>query len=199
MAQPGGEPRHTLWHHLNLCVTPLGARRLRGWLERPLADLAPLAARQAAVAAWSAAGTTRGGFRETLRGFPDLERLAARLACERATPRDLGALRDGLARLPGLAARLAEVGGPTAPQARTTLAGHPDLHDALASALVDEPPPVSRDGGIVRAGYDAHRDRLYELAHSGKRWIAELESSERARTGIANLKVGYNRVFGYYL
>ncbi|MEK7824245.1 MAG: DNA mismatch repair protein MutS [Candidatus Eisenbacteria bacterium] len=197
--QPGGETRHTLWHHLNLCATSLGARRLRAWLERPLADLAPLAARQAAVEAWRAAGTARGGFREALRAFPDLERLASRLACERATPRDLGALRDALARLPGLAARLDEVGGPTAPAARTALAGLPDLHGALARALVDEPPPVSREGGIVRPGHDSHRDRLHELAHSGKRWIAELEASERARTGIASLKVGYNRVFGYYL
>ncbi len=197
--QPGGDVRHTLWHHLNLCATTLGSRRLRAWLERPLADLPPLVARQAAVEAWRAAGALRGGFREALRGFPDLERLASRLACERATPRDLGALRDALARLPGLAARSREVGGPNRPAVGTALAGLPELHRSLAEALVDEPPPLAREGGIIRPGHDAHRDRLHELAHSGKRWIADLESSERARTGIHSLKIGYNRVFGYYL
>ena len=196
---PGGESRHTLWHHLNLCVTTLGARRLRAWLERPLVEPTALATRQAGVATWQAAGTARGGFREALRGFPDLDRLAARLACERATPRDLGALRDALARLPGLAARLDGLTGPTVPGARTALAGAPELQGRLARALVDDPPVTSGEGGIVRHGYDAHRDHLHELAHQGKRWIAELESAERARTGIGTLKVGYNRVFGYYL
>jgi DNA mismatch repair protein MutS len=99
-AQPGGEGAHTLWHHVNLAVTGPGARRLRAWLERPLADLAALERRQQAVQHWLAGGVERGSFRETLRGFPDLERLASRLALGRATPRDLGALRDALHRLP---------------------------------------------------------------------------------------------------
>src|SRR5262245_29131763 len=103
---PGGEARHTLWHHVNLCVTALGARRLRAWLERPLATLAPVRSRQDAVARWLAAGVGRAEVREALRGMADLERLAARIACERATPRDLGALRDALTRMPVLAARL---------------------------------------------------------------------------------------------
>jgi len=197
--QPGGEAQHTLWHHLNLCVTAPGARRLRAWLGRPWARIEPLAARQAAIEAWLHAGVARAGFREALRGLADLERLTARLACERATPRDLGALRDTLARLPGLAARLAEVGGPTASGAREALAGIPELESLLGRALVGEPPPVAGEGGIIRVGYDAHRDELHELARSGKHWIAALEASERERTGIASLKVGYNRVFGYYL
>ena len=200
--QPGGELEHTLWHHLNLCVTALGARRLRSWIERPAARVAPLVQRQEAIEAWLRAGVTRGAFREALRGLTDLERLASRLACDRATPRDLGALRDTLARLPGLAARLEDVGGPTVPAAREALAGIPELSELqarLTRALVDEPPPVAREGGIVRTGYDTHRDGLHDLARSGKRWIATLEASERARTGIGSLKVGYNRVFGYYL
>jgi DNA mismatch repair protein MutS len=197
--QPGGEPRHTLWHHLNLCVTSVGARRLRAWLERPSARVAPLLARQAAIEGWLGAGVTRAGFREALRGLTDLERLAARLACERATPRDLGGLRDTLARLPGLAARLEDMKGPGLPAARAALAGIPELLSTLTRALVDEPPPLAREGGIVREGYDAHRDRLHDMARSGKQWIATLETSERERTGIPSLKVGYNRVFGYYL
>ncbi len=196
-AQPGGDPAHTLWRHLNLCASPLGTRLLRAWLERPLTDLAAITERHDAVAAWLGAGTARTAFRERLKGLADLERLAARLACARATPRDLGALRDSLGRLPALAAALQERAGATAGPA--PLAVDPVLERMLAQALVDDPPPVSRDGGIIRAGHDERRDELDALAHSGKRWIAELESSERARTGIGSLKVGFNRVFGYYL
>ncbi len=198
-AQPGGEPAHTLWHHLNLSATSLGARRLRAWLERPLADLARLEARQAAVAAWLGAGLARASFRDALRGFPDLERLASRLSCQRATPRDLGALRDAVGRLPEIAARLEALGGPAAGPRREALGGFAGLHALLSRALVDDPPSLSKEGNLIRAGYDEHRDQLHALAHSGKRWIAELEAQERARTGIASLKVGYNRVFGYYL
>ena len=198
-AQPGGEAAHTLWHHLDLCVTGLGSRRLRARLERPLIDLGALAARHDAVDAWIAAGAARASFRQSLRGFPDLERLAGRIALGRATPRDLGAVRDALARLPDLAAGLASLPGEAIAAARGALGGIPELHEPLARALVDEPPPLSTDGGIVRAGWDAERDRLHDLARSGKRWIAELEATERARTGIASLKIGYNRVFGYYL
>ncbi|MBI1796000.1 MAG: DNA mismatch repair protein MutS [Candidatus Eisenbacteria bacterium] len=196
---PGGEARHTLWHHVNLCVTALGARRLRAWLERPLATLAPLVARQDAVERWIAAGAARGEVREALRGMPDLERLAARIVCERATPRDLGALRDALARLPHLAARIDASGVPMSSPARAALAGIPALESRLAAALVDEPPAIAREGGIVRSGFDELRDRLDQVAHSGKRWIMDLEAAERARTGIPSLKVGFNRVFGYYL
>lgn len=197
--QPGGEARHTLWHHLNLSVTALGARRLRGWLERPLASLSEIAVRQDAVAAWLDAGAPRGSFREALRGLPDLERLAARIACAKATPRDLGALRHALARLPDLAAGLAALPGAEAAAVRAALAIPPALHEGLERALVDDPPAASREGGVFRAGYDAVRDGLDDLAHSGKRWIAELEAGERTRSGIPSLKVGFNRVFGYYL
>ena len=195
--QPGGEPEHTLWRHLNLCVSPGGMRRLRSWLERPLGDLAALAARHDAVEAWTRAGTPRAAFREALKGLPDLERLAARLACGKATPRDLGALRDALGRLPALAAALRGLDG--RPGDGEGLAGVPELEHMLRLALVDEPPPVSREGGIIRPGHDERRDELDALAHSGKRWIAELEAAERARSGISSLKVGFNRVFGYYL
>jgi len=197
--QPGGEPSHTLWHHVNLTVTASGSRRLRGWLERPLASRPAIQARQEAVAAWLAVSAPRGSFREALRGLPDLERLAARIACAKATPRDLGALRDALRRIPDLAAGLAGSGVASFAAAARSLAVPPGVADRLAAALVDEPPVSSREGGVVRSGFDAHRDSLHELSHSGKRWIAELEARERARTGIASLKVGFNKVFGYYL
>ncbi len=197
--QPGGEVAHTLWHHLDLTVTSPGARRLRAWLERPLVSLETIAARHDAVAAWGAAGAGRASFRESLRGLADLERLAARLACGRATPRDLGALRDTLSRLPEVTRSLTPRGDEGAGAARAALALDDALLDLLRGALSDDPPVASKDGGVIRAGHDATRDRLDELAHSGKRWIAELEAAERVRTGIPSLKVGFNRVFGYYL
>ncbi|HXS81618.1 MAG TPA: DNA mismatch repair protein MutS [Methylomirabilota bacterium] len=196
--QPGGEAAHTLWHHLNLAVTAGGARRLRAWLERPLATRAAIQARQQAVAAWLA-GTARGSFRESLRGLPDLERLAARIACAKASPRELGALRDALARLPVLAERLSEAEGDAFADVVRALDVPPDLAARLRTALVDEPPVSASEGEIIREGFDEVRDSLYAVAHSGKRWIAELEASERARSGIPSLKVGYNKVFGYYL
>ncbi len=197
--QPGGEIRHTLWHHVNLTVTALGARRLRGWLERPLAEIQAIAERQESVAAWLDAGSPRASFREALRGLPDLERLAARVACAKATPRELGALRDVLARIPDLAEGLAGLPGAPAAATRESLALPPELRERLARALVDEPPVTSREGGVFRAGWDEVRDGLDDFAHSGKRWVAELEAAERARSGISSLKVGFNRVFGYYL
>jgi DNA mismatch repair protein MutS len=197
--QPGGEAEHTLWHHVNLTVTAGGARRLRAWLERPLARLEAIRARQDSVASWLGARSPRGAFRDTLRGLPDLERLASRVACGKATPRDLGALRDTLERLPDVAAGLSGAPGTSLADAADALAIPPVLFERLRTALVDEPPAASRDGGIVRDGFDALRDSLHDAAHSGKRWIAELEASERARSGIPSLKVGYNKVFGYYL
>ncbi len=197
--QPGGEPSHTLWYHLNLAVTAAGSRRLRSWLERPLASLAAIHARQESVAAWLAPNAPRASFREALRGLPDLERLSARVACLKATPRDLGALRDALLRLPDLAAGLERAGGESFAPAARAMAVPPALAERLADALVDEPPTVARDGDIIRAGFDELRDSLHALSHSGKQWIAELETSERERSGIASLKVGFNKVFGYYL
>ena len=197
--QPGGEARFTLWHHLDLTMTAPGSRRLRAWIERPLATLEPIRERQAAVAAWLDAGSPRASFRDALRGLSDLERLAARVACARATPRELGALRDTVARLPDLAAGLAAVSAPATAAAREAMVLPPGLGERLSRALVDEPPATSRDGGVIRTGFDAVRDELDDLAHSGKRWIAELEASERARSGIASMKVGFNKVFGYYL
>jgi hypothetical protein len=134
---PGGEPAHTLWHHLNLAASPGGARRLRQWLERPLARPAAIAARLDAVEAWVRSASRRAAFRQALAGYPDLERLAARIACGKATPRDLGAVRDALRRLPALDA--ARGGGAGAP-----LTGVPALESRLAAALTDDPPPVSR-------------------------------------------------------
>jgi DNA mismatch repair protein MutS len=189
--QPGGEPRHTLMSHLDLTLSAPGSRLLRSWIERPLARADQVSARHDRVAEWLAPESGRGSFREALRGLPDLERLTARLASGKATPRDLGALRHALEKLPEIVRGIAGRGrGLKAPEG---------LVERLRAALVEDPPPLARDGGIVRDGYDSLRDELHSLTHSGKQWIAELEAEERSRTGIHSLKVGFNRVFGYYL
>jgi DNA mismatch repair protein MutS len=171
---------------------------LRDWIERPLASTAAIAERQRAVSTWVEGGAARAALREALRRIPDLERLAGRVACRKATPRDLGAVRDALQGLPAIVAALHGTAADTG-TLRQALAGDPAIEALLTKALTDDPPPVSRDGGIIRTGYDERRDALHVLAHSGKQWIAELEASERLRSGIPSLKIGYNRVFGYYL
>ena len=152
--QPGGEAAHTLWAHLNVTVTAAGGRRLRGWLERPLASIPMIEARQEAVAAWIASDSPRVPFREALRGLPDLERLAARIACAKATPRDLGSLRDALHRLPELIERL---GATAFAEEATALVVPPELAERLDRVLgVDAVEEVARQPAHVpQAG--AHR------------------------------------------
>jgi DNA mismatch repair protein MutS len=195
--QPGGEVSHTMWHHLDRSVTAIGSRRLRAWLERPLVDRAALERRLDQVQEWFADASGRGRLREALRMIPDLERLTGRLGVGKATPRDLGAIRAALEALPGVQAVLSS--RESAVDSTRALNVPGELLDRLKATLVDEPPIHANEGGIIRTGFDADRDRLDDLAHSGKRWVADLEETERARTGISSLKVGFNRVFGYYL
>jgi len=195
--QPGGEASHTLWHHLDRSVTALGSRRLRSWVERPLVDREALEQRLDQVEGWVEAPAARGRLREALRRIPDLERLTGRLGVGKATPRDLGAIRAALEALPGVQAVLVDLANVAHDSGALSISS--ELLDRLRVTLVDEPPLHANEGGIIRTGFDTERDRLDDLAHSGKRWVADLEATERARTGIASLKVGFNRVFGYYL
>ena len=131
------------------------------------------------------AGTTpHATFRERLKGIPDLERLAARVACGKATPRDLGALRDALARLPSLAAVVEALAGHAGVSARARRCARTSRR-CCARRWSTSPPPLSREGGIIRPGHDGRRDELDALAHSGKRWIAELEAPSASAPGSA--------------
>ncbi|HEV8480585.1 MAG TPA: DNA mismatch repair protein MutS [Candidatus Eisenbacteria bacterium] len=195
----GGKTEHTLWGVLDRTRTGPGARLLRRWLERPLLDPAAIDERLDAVQAWVERPTARERLRESLGRAHDLERLTARLAAGKAGPRDLVALATTLALVPEIAATVDEV--PHAARLdRAALHLHPhrELVELLQNALVDDPPLALREGGLIRTGYDAECDRLREAARSGKTWIGQLEANERERTGIASLRVGYNRVFGYY-
>jgi DNA mismatch repair protein MutS len=197
---PGGKTEHTLWGVLDRTRTGAGARQLRRWLERPLLDPAAIDERLDAVSAWVERPVARDRLREILHRAHDLERLTARLAAGKAGPRDLVALGATLALVPEVLSTVDEVPhSPSIDRAATRLYPHQELVELLGAALADDPPPGIKDGGLIRPGFDGECDRLREAARSGKTWIGQLESQERERTGIPSLKVGYNRVFGYYL
>jgi DNA mismatch repair protein MutS len=191
--RPGGEEA-TLLAVVDQTMTPMGARLLRDWLLAPLADAAAIGARHDAVGVLVADEPRRASLRETLDGVRDLERLGAKAAARRATPRDLGGMRDSLLRLPRLAAVIGNLYGLDA--GFDLLA---DLAAVLSAALVDRPPAALGDGEVIRPGHTPALDELRALRDGGRSYIASLQSRERARTGIASLKVGYNKVFGYYI
>jgi len=193
----------TLLEVLDRTLTPMGARLLRRWLLAPLA--APDAINRRLDAVGVLVGDPRGRdrLREALDGVRDLERLAGRAAVGRATPRELGALRDSIRRLPDVRAALdgleARDRARLLEEVAETFDLLTDLGDELARALVDRPPAQLADGDSIRAGFDAELDTLKDARDGGKTYIAGLQARERERTGIGSLKVGFNKVFGYYL
>ena len=193
----------TLLEVLDRTMTPMGARLLRGWLLAPLVDPAAINARLNAVDVLVADGRGRDRVREALDGVRDLERLAGRAALGRATPRELGALRDSIHRLPDVRAALdgleARGRAPLLEEAADRFDLLQDLGDELARALVERPPAQLAEGDAIRPGYDRELDELKDARDGGKRYIAGLQARERERSGIASLKVGFNKVFGYYI
>jgi len=183
---------------LDRTLTPMGARLLRLRLGRPLRRAADAEARLDEVAAFVEATLPREALRQALRGVPDLERLLGRVRAGTAHARHLAQLRRGLERLPEAGAA-ADRAGEVAARAASGLRGVEEVAAAVAAALDDDAPAEVGDTPTVRAGFDAEVDRLRGLATNARDALAALESAERARTGIASLKVGYNRVFGYYL
>jgi DNA mismatch repair protein MutS len=193
-----GRSEHTLFGVLDATVTPMGGRLLRRWLHRPLRETSVLRARYHAIGTLGTSAAD-AGLRERLRAIGDLERILSRVALRSARPRDLSTLRDGLLRLPDLAALLAPLDSPRLRALAGELEGHESCASRLAAAIVPSPPPVLREGGVIGAGFDPELDELRELSAGADRFLVELEARERAATGIATLKVGYNRVHGYYL
>jgi DNA mismatch repair protein MutS len=193
----------TLLEAVDRTVTPMGARLLRQRILSPLRVPEEIAERLDAVEV--CAGDERGRriLRDALEGVRDIERLAGRAAANRATPRELAALGQSFARLPALHAALAELRDRAHSTELETLHAHfdacADLAEACTNALTERPPAVLADGGVIREGYDAELDELRSLRDGGKQYIAALQQRERDRTGIVSLKVGFNKVFGYYL
>jgi DNA mismatch repair protein MutS len=177
-------------------TTAMGARELRRWLDQPLRTREPLEDRLGRVSLLVEDPLARGQLQGELHGLPDLERIAARTGQGLATPRDLRALLKALTALPGvrrLAARWPELASPPPSASEATVA------DLLASALVDDVPATLREGGVFKPGFDAELDGVRDGSKAARDWIAGLEQTERQRTGIRSLKVGFNQVFGYYV
>jgi len=189
----------SLLHEIDRTITPMGGRLLRGWLLRPLLALERIQDRLDAVEDFAFRGTARAKLRDTLKAMHDVERLVARAALGTAAPRDLVSLRQSIAAIPRVRLVLDEFQSPLVRSLVAELDDLADVRDALERALLDEPPAVARDGGMIRDGVDAELDDLRGISRGGKRRIAEMEEAERLRTGIASLKIRYNRVFGYYI
>jgi DNA mismatch repair protein MutS len=216
----------SLYNALNRTVTPMGARRLREWLGQPLAAVEAIRQRQEAVAHWLADAAALDQFRHALKDVRDLERTVSRLSVGTGNARDLAALGSGLNQLPKVRQILGGIKAPVAASSDNSL--HeifhepsttqensrpaallkeldasirelPDLVNLIARALVEEPPIVVKEGGIIRDGFDAALDELRLAGREGKDWIARLQTQEIERTGIASLKVRFNSVFGYYI
>lgn len=195
----GGPDARTLLDVIDDAITPMGGRLLRRWLLAPLVDLARAVARQTAVQELVDLAEVRRDLRTGLRDVRDLERLAVRIASGRCAPRDLIAVRASLLAVQPLRDLLEDAESELLSLHREALDPLEDLAELVAKAIADEPPASLADGGIIRAGFDPELDELRAVRDGAVDWIAQLQGRERERTGIGSLKVGFNKVFGYYL
>jgi len=198
LRHPQGEDRHTMVGVLDSTVTPMGGRMLRRWISNPVRDREELAARHGAVGDLQETGTA-DDLRELLRGVGDVERITSRIALGSARPRDLTTLRSALATIPKLRAVLEQHERDGFKALVDTLPPFPDMHGLLQQALVDEPPVLARYGGVIREGHDAELDELRNTSENASEFLQRYEEQERERSGLPGLKVGYNRVHGYYI
>ncbi len=195
-----GRTEGSLFHVLDFTKTAMGGRLLRRWIHQPLLDLEAIEARQGAVASLVDDPLLRADLRELLDGLHDLERLVGRIGFGNANARDLVALRRALARIPRLQ-KLLE-GRQVAPHLQALLEGLeplPEVSRLITQAIVEHPPILVREGGLIRAGYHPELDALRRTAAQGRDWLAAYEAQERERTGIPNLRIKYNEVFGFFI
>lgn len=193
-----GGDENTLSHVLDHTSTAMGSRLLKRWLTRPLRDKAILMERQESVQQLIAQYFYTH-LHAVLRGMADLERILARIALKSARPRDLIALRNTFALLPALQQILKQVSAARIYHLSQSVGEYPELHDLLSRAIVENPPVTIRDGGVIALGYDAELDELLSLSENAGDYLIKLEEQEKQRTGLSTLKVGYNRVHGYYI
>ncbi len=194
-----GKKRGSLLGVLDRTVTAMGGRTLRHWIHYPLIDQQQINQRQNAVAELVEESLVRIEMIDALDGVYDLERLNSKIAMASANAKDLSALRASLGRLPRIDDLLAQFQCRFLQELRQQIDLMPDLLELLEKAIVDDPPFVLRDGGIIRDGYNDELDELRTVSREGKGWIARLEQEERERTDIPTLKVKYNKVFGYFI
>lgn len=195
---PSGRVDLTLFGVLDCTVTAMGGRLLRRWLHQPLREQAILSARHDAIDSLLGQGAM-GGVRDHLRAIGDIERIVARIALRSARPRDLVTLRLALDALPAFQTLLSPLEATLLQDLRRALAPQALLLDLLQRAIIDQPPVLIRDGGVIREGYHPELDQLRRLSLHQDQFLLDLEQREREKTGLSNLKVGFNRVQGFYL
>ncbi|MFM8517881.1 MAG: DNA mismatch repair protein MutS, partial [Nevskiaceae bacterium] len=193
-----GRDEATLVALLDTTTTAMGARALRRLVNRPITDHDELRLRHAAVAEL-AAGSRHAALRETLQPIGDIERILARIALRSARPRDLSGLRLALAAVPPLREAVQQLASPLLRELAQAIDAHEEEHALLCRAIAAEPAAMMRDGGVIAAGYDAELDELRRISSDTDAYLLELEARERARTGLAQLKLGYNRVQGFFI
>lgn len=189
---------NTLQSVVDRCQTAMGSRLLTRWLNRPLRDRAVLEARQESIACLLERYRFEN-LQPQLKEIGDVERILARIGLRNARPRDLARLRDALAALPELQRGMTELEAPHLGELAASIRTYPELADLLARAIIDNPPAVIRDGGVIKRGYDAELDELQTLSENAGQYLMDLEIREKERTGLSGLKVGYNRIHGYYI
>ncbi|MCB5247653.1 MAG: DNA mismatch repair protein MutS [Candidatus Cloacimonetes bacterium] len=194
-----GERHGSLLAVLDQTQTPMGSRLIQNWLLHPLLDPARMVERQNLIKAFLSNTAYLKDTRLSLREIGDISRLVSKLGALRVNPRELIALRSYLLVLGELREQLRAYSEPLITALADALEGFEDLADSIGAAIRPKPPLTITEGGIFKQGYNKDLDELLELIHDGKSWIARLEDDERKKTGISTLKVGYNRVFGYYL
>ena len=195
----GKEKRGSLLWVLDKTKTAMGARNLRAWLQQPLVDVAAIDRRLNAVAALAEHTVAREELILALSGIADMERLIGRVVYGSAGGRDLVSLRSSMERLPAVKAQLAAFPTGALHQLDQQLEDLNDLAALIGETLVDEPPFSVREGEMIRDGFDPEVDRLRGILHGGKSFLAQMEAEEKEKTGIRTLKIGYNKVFGYYI
>ncbi|MFO7529635.1 MAG: DNA mismatch repair protein MutS [Marinobacter sp.] len=193
-----GGHQHTLAWVMDRSATAMGGRELRRWLNRPLRDVDVVRQRQQAVSALLD-GFHYEPVHDLLKQVGDIERVLARVALRSARPRDLARLRDAFQTLPELQETLKPVNSHHVVKLATIIGEYPELADLLERAVIDNPPVVIRDGGVIREGFDEELDELRNISENAGQYLLDVETREKERTGISTLKVGYNRVHGYYI
>ena len=189
---------HTLAGVMDRCRSPMGSRLLRRWLQRPLRDKDVLQGRYQAIEAVTL-GRLTGTLQDQLAGIGDIERILSRVALRSARPRDLRQLLVALEHIPELRKTIEQTISPLLESLRGQIDKHTRQRELLKKALVDNPPMLIRDGGVIATGYDEELDEFRAIAENADQYLLDLESREKLRTGISTLKFGYNRVHGYYI
>ena len=197
-ASLSGHDQHTLAGVMDRCQSPMGSRLLRRWIQRPLRDPVTLKGRYQAVESMLT-GDAVESLQALLRGIGDVERILSRVALRSARPRDLRQLCEALSRLPALRSALSSIQSPQLHDLRERIVPHHREQRLLDDAIIDNPPMLIRDGGVIADGFDDELDELRGIADNADRFLLDLEAREKERTGIATLKLGYNRVHGYYI